>query len=159
MPTSSERRPAAVMGMVERKEPIEVQGNLNELLKELPPDVARHVARYGVKLAIDLLHTLYADLSAEEAPAARKKLGRPKKALPKALPTVKLAKSGWPADPEERSREMKRRLAVAREKAKRAAMSEGAKKRWNEMSPARKKEWLASMQRGRQQSAKKEEAA
>lgn len=140
-----------------------MQGNLNDLLKDLPPELARATARYGVRLAIDLLETFYSDLAGERAPekAARKKRGRPAKEL--LLPEVKVTrreagKSGWPDDPEERSREMKRRQAVARAKlvaeATHEKQSSGAKKRWNNMSPAQKQAWMRNMQRGKKRAAK-----
>jgi hypothetical protein len=147
-----------------------VQGNLNELLKELPPELARATARYGVRLAIDLLETLYADLGGEREPEkpARKKLGRPRKAPAEeeapTVRTVKLAvladtraaaaKSGWPADPEERKREMARRIEVRAERLAAERRSATARKRWENMSPAKREAWARAMQRGKKRAVK-----
>jgi hypothetical protein len=134
-----------------------MQGNLNDLLKNLPPELARTVARYGVRLAIDLLETFYADLGNERGPEeskpVRKKLGRPPK-VPKEekLPKVTLAavrKSGWPADPQARKREMARRIEVRAAKVRAERRTAGARKRWENMSAAQKQAWLRNMQRGR----------
>ena len=161
-----------------------MQGNLDDLLKEgLPPELARMIARRGVKLAIDLLQTLYADLGVQvlEQPAA-KKLGRPRKkedrfsvaaksgwpadpeerkremARRMAVHSAKVggapAKSGWPDDPGGRSREMKRRMAVAKAKARGEKLSNGAKKRWDNMNAAQKETWLRNMQRGKKRATK-----
>lgn len=168
-----------------------MQGNLNELLKNLPPDLARVTARYGVRLAIDLLETLYADLGGErELPEkpARKKLGRPPKVaetLP-TVPTAKLrrprkapetptvrevklaaltttravaAKSGWPADPEERKREMARRIEARANRLAAERRSEGARKRWENMTPAKREAWARSMARGRKRAVKSAKTA
>lgn len=142
------------------------------------------IARRGVKLAIDLLQTLYADLGVQvlEQPAARK-IGRPRK-NPEGRFSV-AAKSGWPADPEERkremarrmavhsakvngaprklgwsadpeerSREMKRRMEVAKEKARSEKLSATAKRRWDNMSAADRQVWLRNMQRGKKRATK-----
>jgi hypothetical protein len=132
-----------------------MQGNLNEILKELPPDMARMVARYGVKLAIDLLQTLYADLMGEAKPAVAKR-GRPKaEAGPKAKTTASGKRiSGWSDDPEERSIEMQRRIDVRAEKLRKARASAAAKKRWEKMSGAQKALRLRAMVRGREQKRK-----
>lgn len=157
-----------------------MQGNLNELLKELPPETARHIARYGVKLAIDLLQTFYADLAGERRaePAKRtaepaKRRGRPK-ASP-AVPEVKAAKKGWSDDPAERSREMRRRLAVRDSKRHLhiadprnphhgewvAKLRKARKKSWKSMSPAQRAMWQAKMAEGKRkaQRAKTESEA
>jgi hypothetical protein len=134
-----------------------MQGNLNEMLKELPPDMARMVARYGVKLAIDLLQTLYADLMGEAKPAGAKR-GRPKaEAGPKAKTTASGKRiSGWSDDPEERKREMQRRIDMRAEKLRKARLSAAAKKRWDKMSGAQKALRLRAMVRGREQARKPE---
>jgi hypothetical protein len=146
-----------------------MQGNLNDLLKNLPPELTRTVARYGVRLAIDLLETFYADLANERGPEEnkpeRKKMGRPPK-VPKEekLPKVTLLavrKSGWPADPEARRREMARRIEVSVAKRRAEKKSAGARKRWDGMSDAKKQALLRSMQRGRKRAkhAKTDEEA
>lgn len=82
------------------------------------------------------------------------KIGRPRKFKqrePGKLP------SGWPADPEERRREMKRRMArrgkVSAKKSSIeqtvARMSKSAKASWARMSPRKRKERLAKMAAGR----------
>jgi hypothetical protein len=83
----------------------------------------------------------------------RREIGRPKKTV-----NSPAAKSGWPDDPEERSREMKRRLAVAREK-KTAAKGAGAKRYWDNMSVRERRERLAKMQAGRKKPSVKMEPA
>jgi hypothetical protein len=58
--------------------------------------------------------------------------------------------SGWPADPEERSREMKRRMKVSKSNnSKPSALSVERKKAWEALSPAKKKKRLAAMLAGR----------
>lgn len=126
-----------------------MQGNLTELLKELPPDVARGVARYGVRLAIDLLQTLYADLSGENKSEAQPKRGRGR---PKAKSEAAL-KNGWPTDPEARHQEMLRRREVTRQKRLRAQRVAAAKKRWAGKSKAEKQAWLHAMQHGKKEAA------
>jgi hypothetical protein len=80
-----------------------------------------------------------------------KKLGRPRNNIGGVRAEV--ARSGWPADPEERSKEMKRRQAVAAKNknhekaAKRASIA--AKKRWDSMSAKQRKARLAAMVAGR----------
>jgi hypothetical protein len=124
-----------------------VQGNLNDLLKELPPDMARMVARYGVRLAIDLLQTFYNDLEGEgkkpERSESKKKLGRPPKNRPKGK------QSGWSDDPEERRREMARRVEVSAAKLRKESRAKAAKKRWANRSAAERETWLRKMQRGK----------
>lgn len=153
-----------------------MNGNLNELLAQLPEDVGRSVAKYGVRLAIDLLKTLYADLSgepyAEEATgqtrkpsATGKRIGRPadaKAAMAASWPADSAGRrrrSGWPDDPAVRSREMKRRQEVARAKKAKAARSAAARKRWDNRSAADRKKWLVAMQRGKAQHDKVEQVA
>jgi len=63
---------------------------------------------------------------------------------------VALAKSGWPADPEERRAEMKRRMAVRNVKKMKARLSRAAKKRWAAKSPAERRAHMAKMAAGRQ---------
>jgi hypothetical protein len=128
-----------------------MQVSLNDLVKDLPPDIARHVARVGVKLAIDLLQTLYSDLGTPEETvrAAKKRLGRPPKMSPEEPVRAGKRVSGWSDDPEERSREMLRRREVRAAKARRARISAGAKRRWQEMSKAERAERLRNMQRGK----------
>jgi hypothetical protein len=130
-----------------------MQGNLNEILKELPPDVARAVARYGVKLAIDLLQTLYSDLGGAEAERLKPKIGRPRKVHPEAeaqpQPGKPPFRSGWSDDPEERKREMARRMAVTAAKRTKANRSTVAKQRWAAMSKAQREAWQRSMQGAR----------
>lgn len=84
----------------------------------------------------------------------RRKMGRP----PKAIVGAKLA-SGWPADPEERSAEMKRRMqnrdSKRRQRAAKAVkpqtteLSKQRKKAWAALSPAKKKKRLAAMLAGK----------
>lgn len=120
-------------------------------MKDIPPEIARNVARFGVKLAIDLLQTFYADLEGEQPAAQPKRRGRPKVKLEK--PTVRqvraAANSGWPADPEERRAEMLRRRAVAEQKKMHDQRSAAAKKRWDKMTEAQKAARLRAMERGK----------
>jgi hypothetical protein len=97
----------------------------------------------------------------------RKKTGRP----PKAIAGEKLA-SGWPADPEERKAEARRRMqnrdSKRRQRAAKAAksmvskdspdhdkfrkkMKQAAKRRWANMSFKERKAKLAAMRAGRKQ--------
>jgi len=133
-----------------------VQGNLNDLLKELPPELSRTVARYGVRLAIDLLQTLYNDLGGERetVKSARTKItidlagdGQPKKRLGR--PPKKAKKSGWSGDPEERRRQMAARIEVRAAKLRKEKLGAAARKRWGKKSAAERKTWLRNMQRGR----------
>jgi hypothetical protein len=94
-----------------------------------------------------------------QAQGAPRKLGRPRKdTLSEAR--AEASRSGWPSDPEERSREMKRQQAVAarnkthKELAKKKSVA--AKKRWSNMSERQKKARLKAMLAGRK--AKKAEA-
>jgi hypothetical protein len=54
-------------------------------------------------------------------------------------------RSGWSSDPEERSREMRRRRALS----KRKKQADGGRKRWAGMSKAAKADWLGKMQAGK----------
>lgn len=132
-----------------------MKGNLDEILNSLDPALARAIARHGVKLAIDLLQTLYADLTVEAKTPGR--IGQP----PKATTAVRVAtgRSGWSDDPEERKREMARRMAVAKAKKKGKAQASAAKTRWQRMSAAERVRWQRAMQRGKEQHAKTESAA
>lgn len=143
-----------------------MNGNLNELLSQLPEDVGRSVAKFGVRLAIDLLQRLYADLTGESEPRPVKRpRGRPadaKAAMAASWPADSAGRrrrSGWPDDPAVRSREMKRRQEVARAKKAKAARSAAARKRWDNRSAADRKKWLVAMQRGKAQHDKVEQVA
>lgn len=158
-----------------------MRGNLAEILHSL----GKSAALPGVKLAIGLLQELEADLEGEgggellaglEADAdetneeerprpkvrtkAKAKTTKPKVKTKPAEPEI--SKYGWPDDPAERSREMKRRMAIAKKKreakvaaekatAHRAALSKAAKKRWEKKTPAQRAAWQESMQRGHDQ--------
>lgn len=89
------------------------------------------------------------------APARR---GRPAKALATAREAVnRAAGSSWAnLSPAERSVEMKRRMAVAREKRKHDAISSGAKGRWARMGKKQRAEWLGKMQAGRRRASAKQ---
>jgi hypothetical protein len=85
--------------------------------------------------------------------ARKKKLGRPPGT------NAKSSASGWPADPEERSREMKRRMAVAAEKkAQPSALSIARKKAWAGLSVRDRKRRIAAMQAGKKKPTVKLEA-
>ena len=101
---------------------------------------------------IDHMRARLAELQGGEA--APRKVGRPKKTV-----NSPAAKSGWPDDPEERSREMKRRQAVAREKRAAAAKGASAKRRWAKMTVKQRREHLAKMQAGRKLPSVKMEPA
>ena len=136
-----------------------MKGNLDEILNSLDPALARGIARHGVKLAIDLLQTLYADLTAEEAkPPGR--IGRPPKTT--TVARVATGRSGWSDDPEERKREMARRMAVAKAK-KKGKFKSPAQTRWARMSRNERAAWKRSMQLGKEkhdrERAKTESAA
>jgi len=107
----------------------------------------------------------------QEPAAPRKKLGRPKKGAPA---RVSAGKSGWSDDPAERSREMKRRMAVAAKKkgidAKGLhprdvghpehdkwlkATRRAHKAHWNALSFKERKERLERMKAGRKLPPKK----
>lgn len=81
----------------------------------------------------------------QETPA-KKKMGRPRK-VKSSEPEV--FRSGWPADPEERKLEMRRRVAKrgqkAKAEAKSAKLSKLARERWNNMSAREKKAKLKKM--------------
>jgi len=88
----------------------------------------------------------------------------------KAPKRIAAGKNGWPADPEARSAEMRRRMAVARGEAptkqdgiyrdsnghmiKDRALSEHRKKLWAKMTVKQRKERLAKMAAGKVKAAK-----
>jgi len=107
---------------------------------------------------LDMMRAQLADMQGPP----KKRMGRP----PKAIAGAKLP-SGWPADPEERKREMQRRIAN-RGKLKQAAkatepaiaqdpdrnkfrkkMSKISKRRWASMSVRERKQRVAAMMAGR----------
>jgi hypothetical protein len=119
----------------------------------------------GMQRMIELmqleLDRMRAQLSGLQAKPKRRGPGRPRG------PLVSSGASGWPSDPEERSREMKRRQKVAAAKkavhprhpdhpehAKFVAKaSAAAKARWAKMSVRARKERLAVMQAGKKDKA------
>jgi hypothetical protein len=79
--------------------------------------------------------------AAPEAPVPRR--GRPPQAA------VVAPRSGWSSDPEERKKDMARRMAKRVIKKK----QHGAVTRWNNATPAQRKRWLKSMHEGRRRKA------
>src|SRR5215475_10873246 len=89
--------------------------SLDDYLRDVPAEISRPVARFGVRLAIDLLERLYADLSGEaatpdEAPVPRARRSKAARAD---------GSRGWKdlKTPEERSAEMLRRMTARKKKA------------------------------------------
>lgn len=145
--------------------------------------IGRAAAILGMQIAADILQEALDNNKAElralqnatrasETTAApmppEKRIGRPpgsKNRLP----------SGWPADPEERSREMKRRMAKARRKKAGAAnitptvrfamenpatkLSEQRKDAWARMPKWKRQARLDAMLAGRRKKARQMEAA
>lgn len=92
-------------------------------------------------------------------PGRRGRPPKPRAALAVADPASRsvAAGSSWAnLSPAERSMEMKRRMAVAREKRKHDAISSGAKSRWARMSKKQRAEWLGKMQAGRRRASAKQ---
>jgi hypothetical protein len=80
--------------------------------------------------------------AAQAAPAASvPRHGRPPQAA--AVLNGKLRRSGWSSDPEERKKDMARRMA------NRVIKKNGAVTRWNNATPAQRKRWLKAMQKGK----------
>lgn len=69
------------------------------------------------------------------------------------------ARSGWPDDPEERKREMRRRQAVARAKTGVLAQSAAGAKTWKRKTKKEREEWKRKMQAGRKKQARAKAAA
>src|SRR5262249_43491241 len=81
-----------------------------------------------------------------------RRMRRPAKAL-LAAANGKAVKSNWPADPAERSAEMKRRQAVARANKKKSAQI-----RWKKSTPQQRAKWLKAMQAGARKKKRREQA-
>lgn len=116
-----------------------MQGNLAEILLKM----GRETALPGVELAIELLQELRADLMGGAKKAAARdfidaeavaveparRLGRPPGSGVKAAAGGKGGRGSWGSmNAEERSREMKRRMKVARERKRKAALRGAAPK-------------------------------
>jgi hypothetical protein len=105
-----------------------------------------------------------------EQPVVMKRRGRPRKEMP----TVRVMReSGWSSDPEERSREMRRRFKVRDQKREqnqvkhlsprdkahpdhaewKKKLGRARKREWAAMTPAQRKARLAAMAAGKQQKA------
>jgi hypothetical protein len=61
----------------------------------------------------------------------------------------KAQRSGWSDDPEERKKDMARRMAARQEKRRYEAQRKGAKTRWKNMTAAQRKRWIKAMQAGK----------
>jgi hypothetical protein len=73
-----------------------------------------------------------------------RKRGRPRKQA------AEPSKFGWSDDPEERSREMRRRMAKwGKNKPSESELSKQRKRQWAALSPAKRKARLAAMQAGK----------
>jgi hypothetical protein len=102
--------------------------------------------QHAAQVIQDELDSLRARLAAlqagEENPQRRR--GRPR-----GTATDGEIRSGWPADPEERKREMARRMAKRKQKNFRATMQEAARNVWAKMTPEQRANRLAAMKAGR----------
>jgi len=113
----------------------------------------------GLHRAIELLQAELRNLNAQLAEAQPAEEPRPV-----GRPAGKARKSGWPADPEERSREMKRRQAVTAKKRKKAPqihdtiakLRKKARASWARLTPRERKARVAKMLAGRLAKTNKE---
>lgn len=143
-----------------------MNGDLNQMLAHIASaeGLGRNVAKYGVRLAIDLLQQLLADLEGgrPEENARRflaglnlpSRHGRPRKSAGAdiRIDTKKTRRSGWPSDPAARRKEMLRRQAVARARKVNSGRSAGARKAWASKTPAQRKAWAQAIQQARRAS-------
>ena len=116
---------------------------------------------HAVELMQGQINEMKARLAALQDGAAEpaRKVGRPRKGTTAGVTVA----SGWPADPEERKAEMRRRQAVAKKKAQSKARSERARKiaqrRWKNMTAEQRAEWQRKIEAGQRKAVEAKRAA